>query len=167
MNHFFNKQVSSDIPPLHDTDNDEIIYSPDKKAELFNSFFVKQSCINGTDDDPPDIQDNGLVAPALVFTHDLVYNILKDLDQRKAVGPDLVHNKLLVKAKGIISGPLAQLFNRSLDEATFPKLWKTAHVTPIHKKGDKSLCTNYRPISLLSCVGKVMENASRNMSLVT
>ena len=157
VNHFFNKQVSSDIPPLQDTDKDELIYSPDKKAELFNSFFVKQSCINGADDDPPDIQDNGLVAPAMMFTHELVYNILKDLDQRKAVGPDLVHNKLLVKAKGIISGPLAQLFNRSLDEATFPKLWKTAHVTPIHKKGDKSLCTNYRPISLLSCVGKVME----------
>ena len=39
----------------------------------------------------------------------------------------------------------------------FPTVWKTTHVTPIHKKGNKEQCTNYRPMSLLSCIGKTLE----------
>ena len=159
VNSFFNRQnaLSSEIPPIKDVDSGEIIYPPEEKAELFNSFFVKQSLIENADDDPPHIQENDLAAPALEFTLEMVQNVIKELDQRKAVGPDLIHNKLLVKAINIISGPLADLFSRSLNEQKFPTTWKIAHVTPIYKKGDKSLCTNYRPISLLSCVGKVME----------
>ena len=49
------------------------------------------------------------------------------------------------------------MFNRSLAEGIVPTVWKTAHVSPIHKKGNKELCTNYRPISLLSCIGKCLE----------
>ena len=64
---------------------------------------------------------------------------------------------MLIKAVNVISGPLAALFNRSLNENTFPKSWKVAHVTPIFKKGEPELCGNYRPVSLLSCIGKVME----------
>ena len=159
VNSFFNRQnaLSSEIPPLKDVESGEVIYSPDEKAEIFNSFFVKQSQINNANDDPPLIQENVLTAPALEFSLETVRNVIKNLDQRKAVGPDLIHNKLLVKAVDIISGPLATLFTRSLEEGKFPTIWKKAHVTPIHKKGDKNLCTNYRPISLLSCVGKVME----------
>jgi hypothetical protein len=39
----------------------------------------------------------------------------------------------------------------------FPSDWKIAHVIPLFKNGDKSLPSNYRPISLLSCVSKVLE----------
>lgn len=39
----------------------------------------------------------------------------------------------------------------------FPDKWKIAHVIPLFKKGDKSLPSNYRPVSLLSCVSKVLE----------
>ena len=49
------------------------------------------------------------------------------------------------------------LFNRCLNEGIFPNIWKIAHVTPLHKKGPENLCNNYRPISLLRCVGKVLE----------
>ena len=49
-----------------------------------------------------------------------------------------------------VSKPLAILFNRSLSEGVFPKLWKV-------EKGDKSSVTNYRPVSLLSCCGKLLE----------
>ena len=49
------------------------------------------------------------------------------------------------------------MFNLSLDWGEFPSIWKRANVTPIHKKDSKSKTDNYRPISLLSCVGKILE----------
>ena len=58
-----------------------------------------------------------------------------DNGRPKAAGPCLVHNKLLVKAINIISGPLASLFTRSLEEIKFPKIWKIAFVTPVNKPG--------------------------------
>jgi hypothetical protein len=53
--------------------------------------------------------------------------------------------------------PLCILFNRYLQENTYPTCWKNASVMPLFKKGEHDLCSNYRPISLISCIGKVME----------
>jgi hypothetical protein len=56
-----------------------------------------------------------------------------------------------------IAKPLKVIFNKSLAQGKYPSTWKIAHVIAIFKKGDSSLPSNYRPISLISCVGKVME----------
>ena len=53
--------------------------------------------------------------------------------------------------------PLTYLINRSLSEGTVPSRWKVAKVIPLHKKGDKALANNYRPISLLTCLSKILE----------
>ena len=74
--------------------------------------------------------------------------------KKKATGPDLIHNRLLIATNDVISVHLTRFFNRCLNESVFPSIWKTAAVTPVLKKGDAILCNNYRPISLLSCVGK-------------
>jgi hypothetical protein len=55
------------------------------------------------------------------------------------------------------AAPLQIIFNKSLLQCKYPTSWKIAHVIAIFKKGDKSLRSNYRPISLTSCVGKIME----------
>ena len=47
-----------------------------------------------------------------------------------------------------------------------PALWKQANVAPIPKKNDPLDTTNYRPISLLSTVGKVLEKNVPNVSLI-
>ena len=52
---------------------------------------------------------------------------------------------------------LQKLFNKSLSLGKFPKTWKQANVTPIFKKECKATVNNYRPVSLLSTVGKVFE----------
>jgi hypothetical protein len=49
------------------------------------------------------------------------------------------------------------LFNKSFGEIAFSSYWKEAHVLPLFKKDDPSLPCNYRIMSLLSCVSKVME----------
>ena len=53
--------------------------------------------------------------------------------------------------------PLTDSFNTSLIQCTVPDIWKRANVSPVHKKDDEGSVDNYRPISLLSSVGKTME----------
>jgi hypothetical protein len=56
-----------------------------------------------------------------------------------------------------IAKPLLIIFNKSLQQGKYPSNWKSARVIAIFKKGDTSLPSNYRLISLISCVGKLME----------
>ena len=151
-----NGSETKTIPPL-ESETGEIIYTCREKAELFNSFFAKQSTVDSEDDAVPHIPYvNNEISP-LVISSDYVFQILSTLDTSKAVGPDLVHNTILTNCAKVLAPPLAILFNRSINEGKFPKIWKTAHVAPIHKKDEKHKVDNYRPISLLSCIGKVME----------
>ncbi len=80
----------------------------------------------------------------------------------KASGPDSVGNKFIKILCDSVVEPLTVFFNYSLDHGVFPSKWKHANVTPIFKKGDMSTVTNYRPVSLLSCLSKVFEKAVSN-----
>ena len=80
----------------------------------------------------------------------------EDVKINKASGPDLISPRLLEGAI-FLARPFSVVFNRSLQQGYFPSDWKTANISPIHKKDEKSLPSNYRPISLLSSPGKVME----------
>ena len=84
---------------------------------------------------------------------DCLYN----LKINKASGPDLISPRLLKEGAIVLARPFSVIFNRSLQQGYFPSAWKTANVSPIHKKDEKSLPSNYRPIPLLSSPGKVME----------
>ena len=86
-----------------------------------------------------------------------IENIISTLNVNKAVVPDLISHKVLKDIKSSVARPLCKLFNKSLHDQMFPLKWKESIVYPIFKKGDKSLASNYRPISLLSCIGKLME----------
>ena len=136
----------------------EVFYTNHEKASKFNEFFAEQSSIEDSNDDNiphvPMVPSN---INHIELSVDEVKNALKDLNPTKAVGLDMIHNKILITSTDVIVDALTILFNRSLQEGVFPTTWKTAHVTPIYKKGSKELCTNYRPISLLSCIGKVLE----------
>ena len=57
---------------------------------------------------------------------------------------------------------LKHIFNISLAKGVFPDKLKIARVTPIFKKGNNSLVTNYRPISLFPCFSKLLERIMYN-----
>ena len=57
---------------------------------------------------------------------------------------------------------ISSLFNKSFDSSKFPSQWKKALVVPIFKKGDKCCPGNYRPISLLPAISKVLERVVHN-----
>ena len=61
-----------------------------------------------------------------------------------------------------ISDQLAILFNQSFSFGIFPSLLKTSKIIPIYKKGSKLECSNYRPISLLSNIDKVLQRSMCN-----
>ena len=64
---------------------------------------------------------------------------------------------LLKDLKTSLVQPLAIVFNQSISEGIFPSMMKTAMVTPLYKSGLKDLNTNYRPISLLMTISKILE----------
>ena len=147
----------SDIPFILDNNNE--IYDDSKKASIFNEYFASQSVVDDSNaflppppDDPPYEQLRDIF-----ITDEDVENILLSLDSSKACGPDLINPRLLKEAARELSSPLSKLFNKSIATNKFPNAWKQANVTPIFKKDDPHTKTNYRPISLLSIVGKVME----------
>ena len=82
-----------------------------------------------------------------------VMNILK---VTKATGPDKISNNILKDCASTLCHPLAKIFNLCFSAGTFPIKWKEAHVQPIPKKGKSPNEDDYRPISLLSNISKVM-----------
>ena len=56
-----------------------------------------------------------------------------------------------------IALPLSIIFNECISSGTFPDTWKQANVQPVHKKGNRQIKSNYRPISLLPICGKILE----------
>ena len=148
-------QANRSIPPLECDGN--LIFDDTKKSELLNDFFCKQTNLDEQTAPPEltDIQTDGL--EQILITENEVEDILKTLDVSKATGPDMINPRLLKEAASILKYPLCKLFNLSLSTHTFPSDWKLANVTPVFKKDCPSDVKNYRPISLISVVGKVLE----------
>ena len=111
--------------------------------------------------------------PATQFNHNKVLShitvtegdVSKCIDKlkvSKSPGPDTISPRILKEAKNELVKPLSSIFNKSLQSGSMPDEWKLANVTPIYKKGDKSLPSNYRPISLTSVVCKILETLIRD-----
>ena len=152
----------SNIPPLQNIIQeeglDEVVYEDDEKCELLNIYFSFISSLEDANIPLPDIEHrtNNFLRD-IVITTDEIVDIIKILNPNKASGPDIISHKMLKLCPEKIAVPLQIMFNKSLLQCKYPTSWKIAHVIAIFKKGDKSLPSNYRPISLISCVGKIME----------
>jgi hypothetical protein len=83
--------------------------------------------------------------------------LIKKLRTTGAPGPDGITARLLQEVAWEISPALTILFRKSMAEGSVPADWRRANVTPIFKKGSKSDPGNYRPVSLTSICGKLME----------
>ena len=158
LKHVIKPSEKSNIPPLNVQGN---IYSDNKdKAEALNDFFSSQNTIDETNAKLPDNHFSSSQTETLHSIHLSPFEVeicLKSLQTGKSVGPDAINNRLLKELSSALSDPLCDLFNYSLSTGKFPENWKQANITPIHKKDDPSDPSNYRPISLLSTVGKVLE----------
>ena len=86
-----------------------------------------------------------------------VYNILSKLKNGKATGMHLISNKILKSIKEIIANSLSDVFKASILTKIFPDDFKIARVTPTFKGGEVEDIGNYRPISILASVARILE----------
>lgn len=129
------------------------------KASMFNNYFLSQSSLNINDhiciEEDDILMNMGL--NNISVTKDDVTDLINCIDVTKACGPDGISPRMIREAGSSISEPLNKIFNECLKTGKMPRMWKQAHVIPIYKKGSRNLVDNYRPVSLLSCIGKLFE----------
>ena len=155
---FFHGKLDRGVPSI--IDNDQIHASPVSKANVLNDYFANNSTMNEPPEGfafPPMQFKTDSILSEIMFTPAKVYEVTKQLKINKSNGPDNISNRMLKETAEVLAAPLSNLLNKSMQTGIFPDVWKVANVTPIHKKSDRQLKENYRPISLLSCVGKIME----------
>ena len=92
-----------------------------------------------------------------------MYDLLSSLDATKASGHDDISARMLKETALSITPLGTHLFNLSIKLEELPDEWKTARVSPIPKSGNQSDARNYRPISLLSVLSKLLEKHIHNL----
>ena len=132
-----------------------------EKADVLNAFFTSVfrsqtgypqvsplsvlAALAGEQTRPPTIQA------------ETVTDLLLHLHCHKSMGPGEIHPRVLRELAEKIAEPLSIIYQRSLLTGEVPEDWRLASVTPIYKKGCREDPGNYRPVSLTSVPGKIME----------
>ena len=150
----FGKSTSI-IPTLNS--NDERAESDIEKATMLNTYFASQSTVVDDNRPMPQLPHVEHSLQTITISSQEVKDVLLNLNVNKACGPDLISPRFLKEGAVTLASPFSVVFNRSLEQGYFPSSWKHGNVIPLHKKDDKSLPSNYRPITLLSQIGKTLE----------
>ena len=139
---------------------------PDEIGKAFNDFFIH--VVENSDSKHVDINkskesltkiNNGEYTEMKVIpiTENEVINIILTLKTKKLSGYDGISNMILKYFAKIISKPFSHICNFSLTNGIFSDRCKYALVLPVYKKGERTNRSNYRPISLLLSLSKVLE----------
>ena len=86
-----------------------------------------------------------------------MHGLLNNINVNKASGPDDIPGIVLKTCSNHLAYPLSLIFKLIYNTGIIPTQWKLSNVVPIHKKGDDKDVRNYRPISLLCTVSKILE----------
>jgi hypothetical protein len=154
-----------------------VTHDPKKIADEFNNFFTRigkeiSNSIPNTTKQPEEYINYGRDIPDLNLgntTAEQIIMISKELANKNSKDILGVTSKMIKFVIHQISRPLSHIFNLSLSSGIFPNKLKQCRVVPIFKSGDSLECDNFRPISLLNTISKLLEkivakklNASQN-----
>ena len=133
-------------------------------AEVFNDYFSNIGPDLASKIDTPNLNFQTYIEKAKSefsafqpITVSNVYHLLHGLSSNKATGVDKISSKIIEIAAPAISDSLTYIFNQAITLSLFPHEWKTARVIPLYKNGQRNLPGNYRPISVLPVISKIME----------
>ena len=86
-----------------------------------------------------------------------IEKIIKSLKSKNSHGYDGIPMKILKVSTPFITSPLTYTCNKSVSSGIFPSWLKFSEIKPLHKKGDRTDITNFRPVSLLTSYSKILE----------
>jgi hypothetical protein len=135
-----------------------VVDNAEEKANKFNSFFANICQVDETNitEIPDAILNLNSLDNIEISEQDLI-DQLASIQTNKATGPDNISARLLKTLSEVLVKPIQILFKQSMEQDTFPRCWKQANLTPIYKKRERHLMNNYRPVSLLPILGKLLE----------
>jgi hypothetical protein len=138
------------------TDNSEI-------SDILNTYFASVFTVEECNELPVvDLASGVNLITDYSISNDDIMKAISRLKISKSSGPDQIYARTIKELQSLLCEPLKEIFNKSLVSGTVPVDWKRANVTPIFKKGAKSKPQNYRPISLTSLIGKLLESIIRD-----
>ena len=170
------KRVSNqNIVSLEDADGN-LITDGKEMAKILNDYF--SSVFIDRDSNTVSAPVDSEINETLIFNSITIEDIKQALDNLKpdkAKGHDGIYARTIIKSKITLAPMLLTLFSKSITTGEVPNDFKLANVIPIHKKGSKTNPSNYRPISLTSIIGKMLEsiikrkivNHLENLSLIS
>ena len=154
---FYNGKKIPLLPPL--LVNDKFVTDMKTKADVFNKLFAEQ-CAPLKNDSKIPINQIFLTQSrlsSLDFNEDEILKIIRALNIHKAHGHDDISIRMIKICDKSLLKPLTILFQNSTKSSCYPVIWKRSNIIPVHKKNDKQLVKNYRPISPLPIFGKIFE----------
>lgn len=154
--------TSRNIDILHE---DKLITESNEVNEILNDYFAnvgqslaKQIKSCSSNDHKKYLKSR--VKNSLFLDHpepNEIFNTIHMLNANKASGHDDISSYILIMCAEVISPYLAFFFQIAFESGIFPDSLKIAKIVPIYKSGEKRLPNNYRPISLLPSLSKVLE----------
>ena len=154
---FYNEKNIPLIPPLLVDNN--FVTDIQTKANIFNTFFAEQ-CTPLNNSSVLPVNQMFLTQSRLNFINlneDEILKVIRALNIHKAHGHDDISIRRIKICDKSLLKPLIILFGNSIESSCYPDIWKRSNIIPVHKKNDKQLVNNYRPISLLPIFGKIFE----------
>ena len=152
------------IGPLICNRTKTLIASPSKMAEILNEQY--SSVFSNPRKDTAVFCDNDPACEISIediqFTDADILAAIKELTASSAAGPDGFPAILLKKCGTALSGPLAHILRRSLNDGKVPDVCKMANIIPIHKGKSRAAAKNYRPVALTSILSKIFEKVIRS-----
>ena len=154
---FFNGRKIPIIPPL--VTEGKLVSNFKEKANMFNEFFSRQCTLlnNGSKFPSQHYFITSERLSSIVFDDQDIIKIIRALNINESHGHDDISIRMIKICDSELGKPLSIIFNNCIKTGIFPYTWKKSNVIPVHKKNDKQLINNYRPVSLLPIFGKMFE----------
>jgi hypothetical protein len=163
LNNLLGRNKKTKSPDFFISLNGERITDTNTIAESFNNFFANIGITLADKIPEPsnNVKPSTHCNPNSLFMYptspDEILKITSTLKNSNSSGDDDISNNLLKQIIPSICEVLSHIFNLSLSTGVVPSLLKQANVTPVFKAGDRHDFTNYRPISILTSISKILE----------